>query len=153
EGWTNWAERRILEELHGPDAAALSWAIGDASLRASMQRFGADSPLTRLRTHLAGVDPDDAYSTVPYEKGARFIAALERAAGRERFDRFVRAYLAHFRFTSITTEEFLEFLEQEMPGLAERAGAGEWVHGTGMPAGVPQFTCTALTALDEAAAA
>ena len=82
EGFTVWAERRLLEALHGEEATVLAWAIGEKALEESMARFGAGSPLTRLRTDLAGTDPDDAFSSVPYEKGARFVTLLERDGGR-----------------------------------------------------------------------
>jgi leukotriene-A4 hydrolase len=139
EGFTVWAERRLVEALHGEEATVLAWAIGEKALEESMERFGAGSPLTRLRTELAGTDPDDAFSSVPYEKGARFVTLLERTAGRERFDRFMRDYMARFRFTSITTEEFLAFLESEMPGLASRVGAKEWLYEPGLPENAPVF--------------
>jgi len=76
EGFTVWAERRMIEALHGPEVALLGWAIGEAALSASVERFGAASPFTRLRTDLAGLDPDDAFSAIPYEKGSRFLAFL-----------------------------------------------------------------------------
>ena len=122
EGFTVWAERRMLEALHGEEATVLAWAIGEKALEESLERFGAGSPLTRLRTELAGIDPDDAFSSIPYEKGARFVALLERTAGRARFDRFMRDYIARFRFTSITTEEFLAFLEEQAAGPRRRGG-------------------------------
>ena len=137
EGFTVWAERRLLEALHGEEATVLAWAIGEKALEESLARFGPGSPLTRLRTKLAGTDPDDAFSSVPYEKGARFVTLLERTAGRERFDRFMRDYMARFRFTSITTEEFLAFLEGELPGLASRVGAHEWLYEPGLPHNAP----------------
>ena len=34
-------------------------------------------PLTALVVNLTGVDPDDAFSTVPYEKGSAFLWYLE----------------------------------------------------------------------------
>jgi aminopeptidase N len=139
EGFTVWAERRLLEALHGQEAAVLAWAIGERALEESLARFGPGSPLTRLRTELAGTDPDDAFSSVPYEKGARFVTLLEETAGRERFDRFMRDYVARFRFTSITTEEFLAFLESELPGLASRVGAREWLYEPGLPGNAPVF--------------
>lgn len=153
EGFTVWAERRILETLHGADAAAIGWAIGQKGLDDAIRRFGPDSPLTRLRMDLAGVDPDDAYSQVPYEKGARFVVALERAVGRERFDAFIRAYIERFHFTSITTEEFLVFLEEKFPGLAAQVDAQTWLHGTGMPPGAPTFASPTIDALEELAGA
>lgn len=147
EGFTVWAERRILEALHGEEAAALGWAIGQNALDESLARFPVDSPYTLLRTHLEGVDPDDVYSSIPYEKGARFVAVLERAVGRERFDRFMRRYMDRFRFTSITTEEFVTFLETELPGVAATVDADAWLHRPGMPAGAPVFRSERLEAL------
>jgi hypothetical protein len=147
EGFTVWAERRLLEALHGEEAAVLAWAIGEKALEESMERFGSDSPLTRLRTELAGTDPDDAFSSIPYEKGARFVTLLERTAGRARFDRFMRAYMARFRFTSITTEEFLAFLEGEMPGLAAEVGARAWLYEPGLPANAPVLRSARLDGL------
>ena len=78
EGATVWAERRILEALHGPEEAVLSWAIGQTALDNEFERFGPGSPLTRLRTDLKGVDPDDAFSSIPYEKGSRFLPDLRQ---------------------------------------------------------------------------
>jgi hypothetical protein len=147
EGFTVWAERRIVEALHGPGALALAWAIGQKALDESLARFGADSALTKLRTELEGVDPDEAFSSIPYEKGARFVVLLERAAGRERFDRFLHAYLGRFRFTSITTEDFLTFLDAELPGAAEQVGARQWLYEVGMPPNAPVFRSDALTTL------
>jgi aminopeptidase N len=139
EGFTVWAERRILEALHGEEAAVLAWAIGEKALEESLARFGATSPLTRLRTELSGIDPDDAFSSVPYEKGSRFVVLLERAAGRTRFDGFMREYMTRFRFTSITSEEFLAFLEERLPGLAGEVHAREWLYEPGLPANAPVF--------------
>src|SRR5262249_7694325 len=102
EGTTVYAERRIQEALHGEGAAALSWAIGQTALDQELERFGPGSPLTCLRLKLAGVDPDEAFSSIPYEKGARLWALVERTAGRAVFDKALREYIAAFRFTSIT---------------------------------------------------
>ena len=153
EGFTVWAERRILEAIHGPEAAVLGWAIGQKALDESVARFGADSPLTRLKTDLKGIDPDEAFSSIPYEKGARFVALLERTAGRETFDRFLRKYMDTFRFTSITTEEFRAFLDAELPGLSAKVGADEWFYQPGLPANAPVFRSEAQEALTKLAEA
>ncbi len=147
EGFTVWAERRILEALHGEAAAAVSWAIGGVALRESIARFGADSPFTVLRTHLEGVDPDDVYSSVPYEKGSLFVALLERTVGRERFDRFIRTYIERFHFTSITTEKLMALVEAELPGVAAQVGADAWLRQPGLPANAPVFRSEPLEAL------
>ncbi len=152
EGFTVWAERRILEALEGEDAVALAAAIGRHGLDGEIERFGADSPLTHLQTDLAGIDPDEVYSVVPYEKGFLFVAALEKAVGRSDFDAFLRAYLERFKFTSITTEEFLAFLEEQRPGLAEGVGAERWIHGPGIPDNAPSWRSPRLEELEALAA-
>ncbi|MDL1949261.1 M1 family metallopeptidase [Acidobacteria bacterium ACD] len=147
EGWTVWAERRIVEALHGEKETSLAWAIGQKALDSAIERFGSGSPMTKLRMDLRGVDPDDSFSSVPYEKGSRFLVLCERAVGRERFDRFVREYIDRFRFTSITTDEFLAFLEERLPGTAAAVGAGAWMDEPGLPANAPVFRSEALESL------
>ena len=147
EGFTVWAERRILKALHGDEGAALGWAIGQRELEEALERFQDTPALTCLRTHLAGVDPDDAFSNVPYEKGARFVTALERAVGTAPFDEFVKAYMKRFRFQSITTETFCAFVEAKFPGLLDRVGAAAWLDKPGLPAGAPRFVSPRLEEL------
>ena len=147
EGFTVWAERRILKALHGDGAAALGWSIGQRELEEAIDRFKEQPELTCLRTHLSGVDPDDAFSNVPYEKGARFVTALERAAGTEKFDEFVKAYMKRFRFQSITPETFCAFVEEKFPGLLAKVGAPAWLDKPGLPAGAPRFVSPRLEEL------
>ncbi len=153
EGFTVWAERRILERLEGEEAAALAAAIGRNGLEEEMKRFGPDSPLTRLRTDLEGMDPDEVYSLVPYEKGFLFVALLEKTAGRDVFDRFVKDYIERFAFTSITTGDFEAFLEEKLPGLAAEVDARRWIHEPGLPGNAPTFPSKRLETVRDALAA
>ena len=121
EGFTVWAERRILRTLHGEEASSLGWAIGQKALDESLARFKDTPALTVLRTHLEGVDPDDAFSSIPYEKGARFVAALENALGEPAFAAFLHAYMKRFRFTSITLEK-----SRLRHGAHAGLSVGEW---------------------------
>jgi leukotriene-A4 hydrolase len=59
----------------------------------------------------------------------------------------VRAYIARYRFTSITSEEFLAFVEETLPGAAASVDARAWLYETGIPANAPVFASEALTAL------
>jgi len=138
EGFTVYAERRILEALHGRDSAELHAAAGLHDLHTALERFAAHPELTCLRTDLQGIDPDEAYSSVPYEKGSLLLRKLEETAGRPAWDAFLRAYLGAFRFQSVTTQEFLDFLEARLPGLASRARALEFIDAPGLPADAPR---------------
>ncbi|HVP62279.1 MAG TPA: M1 family metallopeptidase [Myxococcaceae bacterium] len=137
EGFTVFAERRILEVLEGPEMVALHAAVGRQALDEAVANFRDRPELTRLRTKLAGVDPDDAFSQVPYEKGYLFLRALEDTVGRPAFDRFLRRYMAAFRFQSITTEELLELVRAELPGALEAVDAPRWIDAEGVPPGAP----------------
>src|SRR5438045_3538685 len=141
------AERPMLEALCGRDVAELHAASGRHDLQTALDRFAARPELTRLRTDLEGVDPDEAYSSVPYEKGYLLLRKLEEVAGRPAWDRFLRAYLAKCRLQSITTDDFLQFLETQLPGLAARAGALEFIDRPGLPGDAPQARSARLEAL------
>ncbi len=81
EGFTVFAERRILEALEGPEEAALHAALGRRSLETAIEHFRAHPQLTALRTHLTGIDPDDVFSQIPYEKGYLMLCAMEAGGG------------------------------------------------------------------------
>jgi leukotriene-A4 hydrolase len=148
EGFTVWAERRILENLYGPEAKSLAAAIGRNGLMEAMESFGTDSPFTQLETDSKGSDPDEFYSLVPYEKGYLFVALLEQVAGTQEFDAFIKKYIKHFSFTSITTAQFEEFLRAELPGIADKVRAEEWIHQAGLPDNSPVFASERLEMLE-----
>ena len=148
EGFTVFAERRILEALEGPEACELHAALGRRSLEESLERFATTPGLTRLRTHLSGIDPDEAFSSVPYEKGYLFLRALEDAAGRGPFDRFLRTYLETFRFQSITTDDFLALTGRLLPGCLERIDAPAWIDQPGLPQSAPRVRSARLEKIE-----
>lgn len=43
--------------------------------------MGSSNPLTCLVPDLTGIDPDDSFSLVPYEKGQAFLWYLEDIVG------------------------------------------------------------------------
>ncbi len=153
EGWTRYAELRIVEATEGTDAGALHAALGRRGLDRAVERFVKEGrpQLTRLRTHLEGVDPDDAFSEVPYDKGCLFLLALEAHVGRPRFEAFIRRYIETFRFGAITTEEFLAFTERELPGALAAVDAPAWVDGEGIPANAPASRSKLLDAIESLA--
>jgi leukotriene-A4 hydrolase len=139
EGFTVYAERRILERIAGREEAELHAAVGRAELLRTLDELGGQPELTRLRGQLEGIDPDHAFSIVPYEKGYLMLLALEQQVGREAWDAFLHRYMQAFRFRALTTEEWLEFLERELPGAAERADVAAYLHLPGLPPSAPDL--------------
>jgi leukotriene-A4 hydrolase len=148
EGFTVFVERRILEVLEGPDLVALQAAVGRHSLDEAIANFADRPQLTRLRTHLTGIDPDEAFSQVPYEKGYLFLRALEEWVGRDAFNAFLGRYMERFRFQSLTTEELLNFVRAELPGALEAIDAPRWVDGEGVPPGAPPARSARLARIE-----
>jgi leukotriene-A4 hydrolase len=134
EGFTVFAERRILEALEGAETAALHAAIGYEKLLEAFEQLADHPELTKLRTSLSGVDPDDAFSIVPYEKGYLFLKALEGAAGRAAFDALLGTWLRTHRFGAATTDDFLALVEKELPGLLAKVDAKAWIDAPLLPA-------------------
>ncbi|XP_058194510.1 leucine aminopeptidase [Rhododendron vialii] len=133
EGFTTYAERRIVEAVQGEDIAALNIGIGWRGLVEEMDRFKDKMEFTKLKTNQEGVDPDDVYSQVPYEKGFQFLWRIERQIGRSAFDEFLKKYIATFKFQSIDTDMFLNFLKANVPGIENEIDLQLWTEGTGIP--------------------
>jgi leukotriene-A4 hydrolase len=70
-------ERVLAEKIHGPAERGFSYIIGRKSLNDSLASYKDRPKYQRLYIEFErGEDPDDAYSTIPYEKGANFLLHL-----------------------------------------------------------------------------
>ena len=155
EGFTTYIERRIMENVYGEERAAMEWMLGRQDLSdeiASMAETPGDQVLA---IDLRGRDPDDGATNIPYEKGALFLRTLEETYGRERFDKFLRAWFDEHAFTSVTTEQFVDFLNRRLlkedpPGGSARPDAQAWIHAGGVPEDAPLLESDALAAVDRA---
>ncbi|XP_048325801.2 leucine aminopeptidase [Ziziphus jujuba] len=133
EGFTTYAERRIVEVVQGEDRAVLNIGIGWRSLKETMEKFKDRLEFTKLKNNQEGVDPDDVYSKIPYEKGFQFLWRIERQVGRPVFDEFLKKYIATFKFKSIDTDTFLDFLKTNIPGIEKDIDLTLWTEGVGIP--------------------
>lgn len=53
--------------------------------------------------------------------------------GRPAFDEFLKKYIATFKFQSIDTDTFLDFLKANIPGIEKEVDLVLWTEGTGIP--------------------
>src|SRR4030067_91500 len=100
--------------------------------------------MTCLRQPLEGKDPEESYSDVAYFKGLLFFRSLEQAAGRPRFDSFLRSYIDAFRFRSISSEDFLDCLGERLPDVARAVDARRWIYEPGLPEGAAEVPSSLL---------
>merc|ERR1711983_66636 len=104
--------------------------------------FSPSHPYTKLVPDLTGVDPDDAFSVVPYEKGSTFLWYLEDlVGGPPKMEPFLKFYYEKFAYKSIDSGEFKStFLEyfKDVEALNEVAWDA-WFNKPGMPIYKPKF--------------
>ena len=114
-------ERLLLEKLHSPAERDFSFLIGAKALTDALKLYETQPRYQRLVIDFEkGEDPDDAYSRVPYEKGANFLLHLERmVGGLEVWLPYVYEYVSTFMGKSITTEQWKSHLYEH---FRERGG-------------------------------
>ena len=154
EGFTTYVENRIVESVYTQEVATMQLVVDDQELRTELKDLKPRDQ--KLVTDLRGMDPDEALSGVPYDKGRWFLRFLESRYGRSAFDGFLRGYFDHFAFQSITTQDFLGYysahLEAQSPGKVSAAELNEWLHEPGVPANAPIAHSARFDAVDKAAA-
>jgi leukotriene-A4 hydrolase len=106
EGWTTYLERRIAGFVHGEEHRHLSAIIGWKALEESIKLYGEDHEYTKLVVDLKGKDPDDAFSSIPYEKGFHALYAFELLLGKDKWDTFIPHYFDTFKFKSLDSYDF-----------------------------------------------
>jgi len=146
EGFTTYIERRIDEEVYGPEFAAMEAVLGRQDLEEEIERLDDHDEI--LHIDLAGRDPDDGATRLPYEKGSLFLRSLEELFGRPRFDEFLRAYFDHFAFQSITTADFVAYLKEHLLSRDSAKAAAvpleTWIEKPGLPEEAPRPRSAAL---------
>lgn len=112
EGWTVYLERRIQGSIHGEKVRHLSAIIGWNDLKNSINAMGSSASRfsTLVQDLKDGTDPDDSFSTVPYEKGFNMLFHLEQIIGLEKFNPFIKHYFNEFKYQSLDTYQFLDCL-------------------------------------------
>jgi leukotriene-A4 hydrolase len=144
EGLTVFGERKVTALVEGPEVAEIQAAVGRANLEDDL-RYLTDRPeLTRLRLDLRGLDPDVTSSWAALEKGYLFVRALEEAVGAERFAEFLPAYVAEHAFRSLTGEDFVAYVREQLGDVVD---LDAWLHGTGLPPGTPDTDSPTLRAI------
>ncbi|NOR20221.1 MAG: aminopeptidase [Xanthomonadales bacterium] len=135
EGITSYLDSRLMEVLFGEDKANEERVISYRDLLQGLTEvkppYQALAPTERLS------DPDESQGSMHYKKGQLFLETMEEAFGRDVFDPFLNGYFNHFAFQSISTEQFLDYLDENLlsaqPGKFSREQAEEWIYQAGVP--------------------
>ena len=141
EGFTTYLEGRIMEEVFGSEYEQMLSVLDRGDLLKEIEKLGVESPDTHLKINLNGRDPDEGFTDIPYLKGKFFLTTIERVVGREKWDAFLKTYFDKHAFKSITTEEFMEYLNANLlssdKSIADSVNASAWVYSPGIPGNFP----------------
>ncbi|GAB5380789.1 MAG: M1 family metallopeptidase [Aliiglaciecola sp.] len=150
EGFTTYLTYRIMEMIFGTDRYKMEAVLGYQDLQADIASLPANDQI--LAIDLRGRNPDDVFSNIPYEKGALFLRELEQKVGRENFDKFLLDYFDAFAFKSITTDEFIAYLEttllKDYAGALDKSRIEQWIFAPGIPEGAPVPESDAFSSVD-----
>lgn len=148
EGWTVYLERRIQGSIHGEANRHFSAIIGWADLENSIKAMGESA--SRYSVLVQDLkdrsDPDDAFSTVPYEKGFNLLFHIEQlVGGKDAFDPFIPHYFKTYRYKSLDTYQFLDTLYDffaDKKSVLDTIDWEAWLYKPGMPPVKPNFDTT-----------
>ena len=104
-----------------------------------MTQFGDTHEFTKLVVDLKGKDPDDAFSSIPYEKGYTFLSYLESQVGKDKWDTFIPHYFTKFARLSLDSYDFksclLSFFNSDPAASAalDKVDFESWFYKPGLP--------------------
>ena len=143
EGFTVFTERKIKGRMQGEAVRHFTALLRWKELEETVNKvFSPSHPYTKLVPDLTGVDPDDAFSRIPYEKGSTFLWYLEDlVGGAANFEPFLKAYYTEFAYKSIDTDAFKMYFLQYFSGepAVSEIDWDTWLHKPGMPPYKPKF--------------
>jgi len=129
-------ERLILGEVHGEDARHFQELLGYGELVRTVNSLKDDPNLTKLRPDLTGIDPDDAFSRIPYEKGCLLLFYLEKVVGgKDKMVGWLQSYFKTFQRQSISADQMREhFLDHFKDAqFKEKIDWDVWFNGINLP--------------------
>ena len=152
EGFTTYVEHRIGEAIFGKKEFEMQNVITNKELVDNVAEYGDTNPDTRLKVSLTGRNPDDGISLIPYVKGYAFLRVIENAVGREKFDPFIKNYFDSHAFKSITTEDFVKYLNENLikgdKALADKIKLEDWIYKPGIPSNIIAVSSADFDAID-----
>lgn len=155
EGMTSYLESRLMEVIYDKDRVDEERVLSYQELLGDFETVPAERQ--GLAPRFDSGDADDVQGTIHYHKGQLFLQYLENGFGRERFDEFLLGYFDNHAFKTITTEAFVDYLDQELlspnPGVITRQQVEVWMYQPGLPEDAPIPSSKTLDHAAELAAA
>ena len=139
EGWTSYLEHRLMEVIYSEERAAELAVVDYRELLLDLEVVPLEQQA--LAPPFESGDPDDFQGIIHYHKGNLLLKYLEQSFGRDVFDEFIANYFGEFAFSTITSEVFLNYLDDKLlaahEGKVSRTEVEEWLYQPGLPDNAP----------------
>ncbi len=153
-GLAVYMQNRIVQQVYGEARETADRVFAERSVREDVAQMSRADQL--LAVDQRSRDPAVPRSAADQKSGLLFTF-LDAKFGREHFDAFLQGYFDHFAYKSITTEEFLGYLKQNLldrfPGIVTPAQVAAWVEEPGLPRDAPLLAAHPYDSVDEARSA
>jgi len=137
EGMTSYIESRLMEVIYDVDRVDEERVLSYRELLLDLERV--PEHMQALAPRLDDTSSEDFQGGIHYSKGQLFLEYLENAFGREAFDAFLTSYFREYAYGTITTEEFLDYLDAQLLSVeaspVTREQAEQWTYHPGLPDG------------------
>jgi leukotriene-A4 hydrolase len=130
EGMNTFMERKTLSILRGPDKAKLQYYTANVSMAGDIADYGEDNTYTSLNPDIGDDDPENSFSSIPYEKGSQFMYYIESLLGEEIMEKMLREYLTYFQQQAITQQDFYAWYEGFVLANFDESGASNIINMT-----------------------
>ena len=148
-GLAIYMQDRLVRDVYGEARATADRVLAERSERENLAQM--PRPDQALAVDQRDRDPAIARSAAD-EKGGLLFTFLDGKFGHERLDGFLQGYFDHFAFKSVTTEEFLSYLKENLldrfPGIVSASRVEAWVKEPGLPQDAPLLADSLYESVD-----
>ena len=142
-----------MESVYGKGYSDMLRKLSYSDLKSEIKEFMNSEPDdTKLSIDLVGRNPDDGVTAIAYDKGFHLLLVIENLVGRKKFDLFLKNYFNTYKFKSVTTAEFVQYLKSNLLDKQqwEMADIENWIYGTGLPENCPKVYPKRFLAVENA---
>ena len=154
EGLNVFMERKTLALLRGEDIARIEYYNGNISVYNDMLDYGLSDSYSSLYPDIQDDDPENSFSSLPYEKGSQFVYYMETLLGEELMQQMLQSYLVTFSQQTVTESDlrglytafvYENFDNATAADILVKTDWDTWVFEPGLPPVTLNFTTAALT--------
>ena len=134
ESFATWLSARVMDEVR-PETRTSVEAVRKTAWIMAADELASARPLHRAE----GIEPEDAFDALSYDKGAAILSMTERRMGRQKFAEALRGYLTAHAHGSATATDLFASIAAKDPDAA--LVLRSFVEQAGVPAVTVEREC------------